>query len=149
MVEFVIGFVVVVKVFFCKKQFVLWEDVDGQFILDMFGFLFELEQLVVIFELELEFLQVEIGVFEMVVFIVLKLELLQEMLNILEGVVFIMVESFVDCYDLGYGYMGNGLIVWNCLEEEYGDYKIVVYIVFDCIVIFYDVDMLEEIREKI
>ena len=31
-------------------------------------------------------------------------------------------------YDLGYGHMGNGLTVWNRLEEEHGDYKTVAHI---------------------
>ena len=30
-------------------------------------------------------------------------------------------------YDLGFGYLGNGLTVWNRLEEASGDYKTVLY----------------------
>src|SRR5699024_2154973 len=31
-------------------------------------------------------------------------------------------------YDLGYGHLGNGITVWNRLEEEHGDYKTVAHI---------------------
>ena len=31
-------------------------------------------------------------------------------------------------YDLGYGHLGNGLTVWNRLEEVHGDYKTVAHI---------------------
>lgn len=31
-------------------------------------------------------------------------------------------------YDIGSGYMGNGLTIWNRAEEEYGDYKIIAHI---------------------
>ena len=34
-------------------------------------------------------------------------------------------------YDLGYGYLGNGVTVWNRLEEEHGDYKTVAHIAPD------------------
>ena len=34
-------------------------------------------------------------------------------------------------YDLGYGHLGNGLTVWNRLEEEHGDYKTVAHIAPD------------------
>ena len=60
-----------------------------------------------------------------------------------------MAESPADRYDLGYGHMGNGLTVWNRLEEEHGDYKTVAHIAPDRTVTFYDADMPEEIREKI
>lgn len=31
-------------------------------------------------------------------------------------------------YDIGSGYMGNGLTIWNRAEEEHGDYKIIAHI---------------------
>jgi hypothetical protein len=31
-------------------------------------------------------------------------------------------------YDIGSGYMGNGLTVWNRAEEEFGDYKTIAHI---------------------
>ena len=34
-------------------------------------------------------------------------------------------------YDLGYGHLGNGVTVWNRLEEEHGDYKTVAHIAPD------------------
>ena len=52
-------------------------------------------------------------------------------------------------YDLGYGHMGNGLTVWNRLEEEHGDYKIVAHIASDRAVTFYDQDMPEVVKSKI
>jgi len=52
-------------------------------------------------------------------------------------------------YDLGYGYMGNGLTVWNRLEEEHGDYKTVAHIDPDRTVTFYDQDMPEVVKAKI
>jgi hypothetical protein len=31
-------------------------------------------------------------------------------------------------YDIGSGWMGNGLTIWNRAEEEHGDYKIIAHI---------------------
>ena len=31
-------------------------------------------------------------------------------------------------YDIGAGYMGNGLTIWNRAEKQYGDYKIIAHI---------------------
>lgn len=31
-------------------------------------------------------------------------------------------------YDVGAGYMGNGLTIWNTAEEEHGDYRIIAHI---------------------
>lgn len=31
-------------------------------------------------------------------------------------------------YDIGSGWMGNGLTIWNRAEEQYGDYKIIAHI---------------------
>ncbi len=52
-------------------------------------------------------------------------------------------------YDLGYGHMGNGLTVWNRLEEEHGDYKTVAHIAPDRTVTFYDPDMPEVVKAQI
>ncbi|MBQ9720771.1 MAG: hypothetical protein IJV64_08765, partial [Oscillospiraceae bacterium] len=52
-------------------------------------------------------------------------------------------------YKLGYGHMGNGLTVWNSLEEEHGDYKTVAHIDPDRSVKFYDAKMPESVRMRI
>lgn len=52
-------------------------------------------------------------------------------------------------YDLGYGHLGNGLTVWNRLEEEHGDYKTVAHIAPDRTVTIYDEEMPQEVREEI
>lgn len=52
-------------------------------------------------------------------------------------------------YDLGYGYLGNGLTVWNRLEEERGDYKTVAHIGPDRTVTIYDEEMPQAVREEI
>ncbi len=52
-------------------------------------------------------------------------------------------------FGLGYGYLGNGLTVWNRLEEEHGDYKTLAHIDPDRTVTFYDDDLPEEIKDQI
>ena len=52
-------------------------------------------------------------------------------------------------YDLGYGYLGNGLTVWNRLEEERGDYKTVAHIGSDRTVTIYDDEMPQAVRDEI
>lgn len=52
-------------------------------------------------------------------------------------------------YDLGYGHLGNGLTVWNRLEEEHGDYKTVAHIAPDRTVTIYDEEMPQAVREEI
>lgn len=52
-------------------------------------------------------------------------------------------------YELGYGHMGNGLTVWNRLEEKDGDYITVAHIGADRNVTFYDKDMPDAIRTEI
>ena len=52
-------------------------------------------------------------------------------------------------YNLGYGYFGNGLTVWNNLEYEHGDYKTIAHIDADRTVQFYDENLPEIIKEKI
>ncbi|WP_331477036.1 helicase-related protein [Blautia sp.] len=58
-------------------------------------------------------------------------------------------EAILSQYDLGYGYLGNGLTVWNRLEEVYGDYKTVAHINADRSVDFRDADLPEIIKEQI
>ena len=52
-------------------------------------------------------------------------------------------------YDLGFGHLGNGLTVWNRLEEVDGDYRTVAHIAPDRTVQIYDEEMPQEIRERI
>lgn len=52
-------------------------------------------------------------------------------------------------YDLGYGHMGNGLTVWNRLEEKDGDYVTVAHIGPDRGVTFYDNDMPDSVKARI
>jgi|GEM_PF-889374 len=52
-------------------------------------------------------------------------------------------------YDLGYGFLGNGITVWNRAEEINGDYPTVAHIGTDRSVTFYDKDMPHEIKQKI
>ena len=58
-------------------------------------------------------------------------------------------ETVLSQYDIGYGHMGNGLTVWNRLEEEHGDYKTIAHISPDRTVTFYDNGLPELIREQI
>ena len=52
-------------------------------------------------------------------------------------------------YDLGYGHLGNGLTVWNRLEEDHGDYKTVAHIAPDRTVTIYDEEMPQTVRDEI
>lgn len=52
-------------------------------------------------------------------------------------------------YELDYGHMGNGLTVWNRLEERDGDYVTVAHIAPDRTVTYYDPDMPEDVRAQI
>lgn len=52
-------------------------------------------------------------------------------------------------YDLGFGHLGNGLTVWNRLEEVDGDYRTVAHIAPNRTVQIYDEEMPQEIRERI
>jgi antirestriction protein ArdC len=52
-------------------------------------------------------------------------------------------------YELNYGHMGNGLTVWNCLEERGGDYVTVAHIASDRTVKFYDENLPDSIKEQI
>nr|WP_312577765.1 YodL domain-containing protein [Sedimentibacter sp.] len=52
-------------------------------------------------------------------------------------------------YELGYGHMGNGLTVWNRLEEKDGDYVTVAHIADDRTVTFYDKGLPDAAKAKI
>jgi antirestriction protein ArdC len=52
-------------------------------------------------------------------------------------------------YDLGYGHLGNGLTVWNHLEERDGDYVTVAHIAPDRAVSFRDENLPESVKEQI
>jgi hypothetical protein len=52
-------------------------------------------------------------------------------------------------YDLGYGFLGNGITVWNRAEEKDGDYVTVAHIGTDRKVTFYDKDMPHDVKQKI
>ena len=52
-------------------------------------------------------------------------------------------------YDLGFGHLGNGLTVWNRLQEEHGDYKTIAHIDADRTVKFYDEDIPENVKQQI
>lgn len=58
-------------------------------------------------------------------------------------------EAILSQYDLGYGHMGNGLTVWNRLEEVDGDYKTIAHIAPDRTVTFYDKDLPDLIQAQI
>ena len=66
-----------------------------------------------------------------------------------EPPVTVVPEQPARSFDLGYGHLGNGLTVWNRLEEEHGDYKTLAYIAPDRTVTFYDPDLPDSIREQI
>jgi len=52
-------------------------------------------------------------------------------------------------YELGYGYMGNGLSVWNRLEEKDGEYVTVAHISPEREITFYDGALPEAVKTKI
>ena len=52
-------------------------------------------------------------------------------------------------YDLGYGYLGNGLTVWDRNREENGDYVTVAHIAPDRTVTFYEKDLPGYIKDEI
>ena len=52
-------------------------------------------------------------------------------------------------YSLGYGFFGNGLTVWNSLEQENGDYKTIAHIAPDRSVKFYVDNLPEEVKWEI
>lgn len=52
-------------------------------------------------------------------------------------------------YDLGFGHLGNGITVWNRLQEEHGDYKTVAHISPERTVTYYDKSLPEDVKQKI
>jgi len=52
-------------------------------------------------------------------------------------------------YDISYGHLGNGLTVWNRLEEKNGDYVTVAHIDPDRSVSFRDADIPDNLKAKI
>ncbi|MBR4657278.1 MAG: hypothetical protein IKO68_12125 [Oscillospiraceae bacterium] len=52
-------------------------------------------------------------------------------------------------YDIGFGYKGNGLTVWNRLEIQNGDYKTIAHIDADRQVSIYDADLPENVIARI
>ena len=52
-------------------------------------------------------------------------------------------------YDLGLGYLGNGLTVWNRLEEVDHDFRTVAHIGADGAVVIYDKEMPQAVRDRI
>ena len=59
------------------------------------------------------------------------------------------VQESKKAYDLGFGHLGNGLTVWNRLEEVDGDYRTVAHIAPDRTVQIYDEEMPQEVRDRI
>ncbi len=52
-------------------------------------------------------------------------------------------------YDLGFGYLGNGVTVWNRLELRHGDYRTIAHIAPDRTVTYYEDGLPEDIRAQI
>jgi hypothetical protein len=52
-------------------------------------------------------------------------------------------------YDLGFGCLGNGITVWNRLEEVHGDYKTIAHIREDKSIVFYEENLPKEVKQKI
>ena len=52
-------------------------------------------------------------------------------------------------YDLGYGFLGNGITVWNRAEQRDNDYMTVAHISTERSVTIYDQDMPTEVRQRI
>ena len=59
------------------------------------------------------------------------------------------VETSEKQYDLRYGHKGNGLTVWNRLEEKAGDYVTVAHIGPDRNVTFFDKAMPDSVKVRI
>ena len=60
-----------------------------------------------------------------------------------------VVQEPQKAYDLGFGHLGNGLTVWNRLEEVDADYRTVAHIAPDRTVQIYDEEMPQEVRDRI
>jgi hypothetical protein len=50
-------------------------------------------------------------------------------------------------YDIGSGWMGNGLTIWNRAEEQHGDYKIIAHISKDGTLSIRDKQLPSEIKQ--
>lgn len=61
----------------------------------------------------------------------------------------ISVDESTKKYDIGMGYLGNGLTVWNRAEEEHGDYKTIAHVGETGVVKFYDKNLPPAIKRRI
>lgn len=52
-------------------------------------------------------------------------------------------------YNIGFGYKGNGLIVWDRNREKYGDYMNIAHIDPERKVKYYDKELSEEVKSYI
>lgn len=52
-------------------------------------------------------------------------------------------------YDIGFGFLGNGLTVWNRKDEVGGDYKTIAHIAPDRSVTFYDAGIPDDVKARI
>jgi len=52
-------------------------------------------------------------------------------------------------YDLGAGYKGNGLTVWNRAEEVHGDYKTIAHVSEDGTIRFFEKNLPANVRAQI
>jgi hypothetical protein len=59
------------------------------------------------------------------------------------------VDESAKKYDIGMGYKGNGLTIWNRAEEEHGDYKTIAHVSDDGVVKFYDKNLPPAIKRRI
>jgi hypothetical protein len=50
-------------------------------------------------------------------------------------------------YDIGSGWMGNGLTIWNRAEEQHGDYKIIAHITKDGVLTIRDKQLPSDIKK--
>jgi hypothetical protein len=50
-------------------------------------------------------------------------------------------------YDIGSGWMGNGLTIWNRAEEKNGDYKIIAHITKDGVLTLRDKQLPSDIKK--
>jgi hypothetical protein len=50
-------------------------------------------------------------------------------------------------YDIGSGWMGNGLTIWNRAEEKNGDYKIIAHITKDGVLTIRDKQLPSDIKK--
>jgi len=57
-----------------------------------------------------------------------------------------ILENEAQKYDLGYGHLGNGITVWNRLEEKDGDYATIAHIGLDGELDIHDSDLPPELQ---